>query len=288
MGELAMDEGCWLSDVRRSPSAIPRRLLQAGIRFAASLIVLAQLACGHTVDPDALWSDLWTQAAGPDEAVIVRPDTRRAANTARSEELPELDPGIGTVRDAPSDLGDARREASAAFEALQFRLIELVTRGRLHAVYANEKPAPDAATMSVHFIQIGAYRGPMQAENQIDVARRRFERLAGLPARVKKVDLAERGRFFRAHFGPVASVSAARSLCDTFKQSKESCVIVSERVAISNPAGPTSPAARPMGDLPPKLVQTASLLDGPRSDEPIRGRAELPVFTRPGLAALDD
>lgn len=268
-------------------------------------MIIAQAGCVHGGDADAasLWDEFWPQAASGDSEGGKGRSFSRATVGATTQDgnrakMPDLDPGIGVILDPAPPLNVANADAIASLKEAQLALIALVERGLLREIYTEGGPPRENESASVYFVQIGAHRAEIRARDQLDSLRARYERFRAFGTRVQYVDLAERGRFFRAHFGPVDSAYAARTLCGALEGIQEACVIVAERPAALKPTATAPPITR-RDSGSARLVQTAELhgaADGRIHYRPEReargsdtaGADGMPIFTSPGLPGLDD
>ena len=161
------------------------------------------------------------------------PDPPRETATAPVEPAAEE-----ASNQAPSAEEAAEQEPSAEEAAEQEPAVEEASKSEV----ASEEPAepePSAEsgvaearallglTAAVYQIQVASVRTADQAEAEWKRMRgRNTDLLGGLTHDVSRVDLGERGVWFRVRVGPVAGKAEARSLCSALKARKINCIVV--------------------------------------------------------------
>lgn len=80
---------------------------------------------------------------------------------------------------------------------------------------------------SEYVVQVASVRSQADAEAVWRKLESRFSNVlnSGLYADIKRVDLAEKGIYFRTRVAGLADREAAKSLCDTFKASNQACYV---------------------------------------------------------------
>ena len=93
---------------------------------------------------------------------------------------------------------------------------------------ASISPTAAAATVETGFrVQLGAYRTAAAAEGGWERLREREEALLGsLDYLVRRVDLGEKGIFFRLQAGPLDGPGSARAMCNKLQQRQLGCLVV--------------------------------------------------------------
>lgn len=87
---------------------------------------------------------------------------------------------------------------------------------------ANTEPA----TQSAYFLQIGSYKSEQEAADAWSAAKRTHATIfESLSPNVKKVDLGERGIWFRLRVAPFSDKSAADAACDRLKAEGGTCLL---------------------------------------------------------------
>ncbi|MDZ4783915.1 MAG: SPOR domain-containing protein [Planctomycetia bacterium] len=217
--------------------------------------------------------------------------------TTAGDALPN--PGFVLIGPAAPPAGE--QDPAVAVEAtreVQTWLLQMVSRGVMREIFVDPSKA-HADPVGHYFVQIGSHQDIRLAERQLAAARGRFEAvLGGAQTRIQPVDLAARGRFYRAHIGPFTSAAGARAICDTLMQQKQDCIAVAERQAPQ--AGPTVQPARATTaaregrsrvDLAEAGRGDSSLYaekPSARDPDPEQRADALPLFTAPGLAGVPD
>ena len=89
------------------------------------------------------------------------------------------------------------------------------------------EPSVTASPITVFRVQLAALRSRADAE----AAWRRLKRANGdllgdLHAKIMRVDLGDRGVFYRLRAGPLASAAMASALCSRLKAHKLDCLVV--------------------------------------------------------------
>jgi hypothetical protein len=74
-------------------------------------------------------------------------------------------------------------------------------------------------------VHLASYRSPVHALRGWAELEARHGGLAGLQARVSRVDLGDRGVFLRLKAGPFDTPAAAEAECDAIKASGEWCTV---------------------------------------------------------------
>jgi cell division septation protein DedD len=92
-------------------------------------------------------------------------------------------------------------------------------------------PAPErreaASAGGGYRLQLGAVRTPDAAQHEWDrLKKAQHDILAGYGAVAARVDLGERGVYYRIQAGPVADGNEARKLCEELRQRKVECILV--------------------------------------------------------------
>ena len=76
-------------------------------------------------------------------------------------------------------------------------------------------------------MQIAALRSEADAKRSwANLSKRHADLFGGLQSTVVRVDLGQKGVFYRLQAGPFADEAAARSLCSRAKQRKLGCIVV--------------------------------------------------------------
>lgn len=88
-------------------------------------------------------------------------------------------------------------------------------------------PAPGAGTdIKSYRLQLGAVKAPEIAKQEWDRIKRQNADLVGsLSVSVDRVDLGERGVFYRIHAGPIADAAQAERLCAQLRQRGVGCIL---------------------------------------------------------------
>jgi cell division protein FtsN len=82
------------------------------------------------------------------------------------------------------------------------------------------------ATKSAYLLQIGSYKSEQEAANAWSAAKAAHASvLEGLSPDVKKVDLGDKGTWFRLRIAPFADKTAANALCDRLKAEGGTCIL---------------------------------------------------------------
>lgn len=89
------------------------------------------------------------------------------------------------------------------------------------------RPQPSVAVGNSNFVvQIASLRSQAEANATYDRLTRKFPALlSGLQPDIKRVDLAEKGIYFRARVAGLADKTAADQLCQQFKASGQDCIV---------------------------------------------------------------
>jgi len=89
------------------------------------------------------------------------------------------------------------------------------------------KQAHVAAAGAGYRLQLGAVRSAEGAQQEWDrLKRAQADLLGGLSAEAHRIDLGERGVFYRIVAGPIADAAAAAHACDELKRRKVGCLLV--------------------------------------------------------------
>ena len=88
-------------------------------------------------------------------------------------------------------------------------------------------PAPSAgADVRGYRLQLGAVKAPEMAKQEWDRIKRQNGDLVGaLSVSVDRVDLGDRGVFYRIHAGPIADAAQAERLCAQLRQRGVGCIL---------------------------------------------------------------
>jgi cell division septation protein DedD len=75
-------------------------------------------------------------------------------------------------------------------------------------------------------VQVSAARSEAEAQAALRSAQGRYASiLSGQPTSVRKVELGDRGTFYRAHIGPYATREQANDVCASLKSAGGDCVV---------------------------------------------------------------
>jgi len=89
--------------------------------------------------------------------------------------------------------------------------------------------APPAAAGASYRLQLGAVRSAAAAQQEWDrLKRTEGDVLGRLTAEARRIDLGQRGIFYRIMTGPVGSEQAAAHICDELKRRKVGCLLVKD------------------------------------------------------------
>ncbi|HXA69389.1 MAG TPA: SPOR domain-containing protein, partial [Stellaceae bacterium] len=88
-------------------------------------------------------------------------------------------------------------------------------------------PAPSAgADVRGYRLQLGAVKAPEMAKQEWDRIKRQNSDLVGaLSVSVDRIDLGDRGVFYRIHAGPIADAAQAERLCAQLRQRGVGCIL---------------------------------------------------------------
>ena len=88
-------------------------------------------------------------------------------------------------------------------------------------------PAPSAgADVRGYRLQLGAVKAPEMAKQEWDRIKRQNSDLVGaLSVSVDRIDLGDRGVFYRIHAGPIADAAQAERLCGQLRQRGVGCIL---------------------------------------------------------------
>jgi hypothetical protein len=146
----------------------------------------------------------------PDPAVAAAPPAAVAAPAANPE-MPAAAPTPAAPAIAPPASADVRVAAPAAAPA---------------SVMPAAPPLALAAANGYR-LQVAAVRSPEVAQQEWSrLKHAQADVLGALDVRTVRVDLGERGIFYRVEAGPIADAAAAQRACDTLKQRKVGCLLV--------------------------------------------------------------
>jgi SPOR domain len=88
------------------------------------------------------------------------------------------------------------------------------------------RPAPDSAEAGGYLVQVSSQRSEADAQASYRILQTKHQGLLGTRRPIiKRVDLGDRGIYFRAHVGPFASGEDAIELCNSLKAAKEQCIV---------------------------------------------------------------
>lgn len=87
-------------------------------------------------------------------------------------------------------------------------------------------PPPPPVAKGALRIQLAAVKTPEAANDEWARIKRANPELANLGMNAVKVDLGEKGTFYRIQAGPIADASEATRLCDGLKAKKQACLLV--------------------------------------------------------------
>ena len=75
-------------------------------------------------------------------------------------------------------------------------------------------------------VQVSAARSEAEAQAALRSVQSKYASvLAGQPTSVRKVDLGDRGTFYRAHIGPFATREQANDLCNNLRSAGGDCIV---------------------------------------------------------------
>jgi hypothetical protein len=95
------------------------------------------------------------------------------------------------------------------------------------AMPASVAPASKAAAGAGYRLQLGAVRTAAAAQQEwTRLKREQGEILGALDAEARRVDLGERGIYYRIIAGPIGDAAAAEHACDELKRHKVGCLLV--------------------------------------------------------------
>jgi cell division septation protein DedD len=93
-------------------------------------------------------------------------------------------------------------------------------------VAQQEEPSTVPSTKSAYLLQIGSYKSEQEAADAWSAAKAAHASvLEGLSPDVKKVDLGDKGTWFRLRVAPFADKTAANALCDKLKAEGGTCIL---------------------------------------------------------------
>jgi Flp pilus assembly protein TadD/cell division septation protein DedD len=171
-------------------------------------------------------------------AAPIEPEATRPAEPARAPveppSAPETTPAAPREAElAPTVVPAAERAPGAPIDAAAVGEAATVSAALLRPDLPSRpaaKPAPIGAmrpAISSHRIQLGALRSEEAAREEWERLRRKHPDLLGaFAAQVSRVDLGERGVFWRLQAGPIADGKRAERLCDELKRRHAGCVPV--------------------------------------------------------------
>jgi cell division protein FtsN len=91
---------------------------------------------------------------------------------------------------------------------------------------AQEDTTTEPATKSAYYLQIGSYKSEEEAADAWSAAKRAHATIfEGLSPDVKKVDLGDKGTWFRLRVAPFEDKSAANGTCDRLKAEGGTCLL---------------------------------------------------------------
>jgi cell division septation protein DedD len=96
----------------------------------------------------------------------------------------------------------------------------------LSAVAPNQPAAATASAGGAYAVQLSSQRSQAEAEATFRVLQNRYPNLlGGRQPIIRRVDLGERGTFYRAMVGPFANSEQASELCNALKAAGGQCFI---------------------------------------------------------------
>ncbi|MHA1536501.1 MAG: SPOR domain-containing protein [Alphaproteobacteria bacterium] len=104
--------------------------------------------------------------------------------------------------------------------------------------------------------------------------------LAGEPHAVKRVDLGERGRFYRVLAGPYAAHGPAREKCASLKRAGVACFVITRRGRAGG-APVTAASGRPAAKPPATHIPSAAIKPGLPAAPRKAAITSTPAFARP-------
>jgi hypothetical protein len=88
------------------------------------------------------------------------------------------------------------------------------------------RPAPDSAETGGYLVQVSSQRSEGDAQASYRTLQARHPGLLGnRRPLIKRVDLGDKGIYFRAHVGPFATGEEATEMCNSLKAAKEQCIV---------------------------------------------------------------
>lgn len=171
------------------------------------------------------------QLLPPPEAPLPRPTPAEpaAASPAAPPAPVAALPPTPTAPEAPTPLAASPAPPVAAAEApAQPKPAPLTAPTREKPVAALERPAPAPAVAGRGYrLQVGAVRSPEAAKQEWERLKRLHGDVLGdLGVSTERVDLGQRGIFYRIQAGPIADAAKAERDCNELKQHGVGCILV--------------------------------------------------------------